>query len=278
MSFIYDFADNTKISAEDLNSVISQLGEGVAVSSGFSENTAYAVNRLNLIRSDILSGGVLSGMECTSDGISVTIGTGVCFFENGMRLEITEPETMELFSGTCNYLYMYASPLCSAALPILSKTQKSGADFIPIAEINDTAVKDVRIWCQAKIPLKTSSRFTQKVEKKSYERPVSDGYGKICDIPLKNKGFSKIIITSFNNDFCFCFGVYSRDTNTYTYLNQTSDGLKYIPESDKMYVHKTGVSSLYIQFAVSGDVLEIYGEGRNSAGSEGYAEVAFEIV
>ncbi len=260
MSFIYDFADNKSISADNLNSVISQLGSDVTASNGFADNTAYAVSRLNLIRSEIMTGGILTGMTCSSDGVNVTVGTGVCFFDNGMRLEITEPEIMPLFPDVTNYIYMYASPLCTAALPIVSAEEKSGSDFVPVAEVSGTGVTDRRIFCQAKVPLAASSRVTQRIDKLGLNVPISSSFVKVHEIKLENKGFSKIFIAAST----FCCGIYDRDSRKFEYTSST--GLT-IVSADTIPVYHGASNNIRLKFEVNGDMLEFYCTRSNNTGA-----------
>ncbi len=259
MSYIYDFADNKIITPAELDAVSAQLGSDVTVSPHFAENTAYAVSRLNLIRSDIVSRGVLWGMEPVCTDTTVTVGTGVCFFENGMRLEITEPEVFELLPDTKNYIYMYASPVCVAAVPVISKAAQTAVEFIPIAEIENGKLTDTRIFSQAKIPLKTGSRVTQS-ENIIWSVLANIGEFSVGDeLTLSNSGFSKIFVKT--DRAC---GIWDRASGLFTYICFNANDNNTVSGSAEMILEKFSGYEYKIKFEVSGNVLKTYVRANNS--------------
>ncbi len=268
MSFIYDFADNKSISSSELNSIVTELGEGVTLPALFEDNTSYAVSRLNLIRGEIFCGGVLSGLECQVADGNATIGCGVCFFDNGMRLEITEPETLPLPSAETCYVYMYASPLQTAALPVICSDARNGTDYIPVAEISEGVVTDCRVFCQAKIPLKASSRYIQ--EENDVYLSVTAGlsdYTAAHEIPLKNKGFSKIFIYKATSQNVDSIGLYDRETQTFISLLTNTAYPALNKGDDFMYAHNNNASYMKIKFRVSGENLQVLCQSYSHAGS-----------
>lgn len=253
MSYKYDFADNKTVSAADLNGIISTLGENCTPSLNFSDDGSYAVNRLNLIRSDILSAGVLSGMNCTVTDDGACVATGICIFPSGMRLEITEPEILTLYPDVKNYVYMYGSPLCTAAMPVISKEAKTGDDFIPIAEIENGTATDKRKWSQAKIPLKTSSRAVQ-TETVTYTSFYGNEFKLGGEVELSNPGFCKILVYLKNQ----CCGVYDRATSTFIYTANKPGNFLMGIDSEYMVTLVSTYTNAKIKLGVSGTKLQIF--------------------
>lgn len=197
MSFIYDFSDNLAISAADINAIASEIGENTSVSDNFDDNVSYAINKLNCIRSDILNPGIAYGMECSCTDEVISINSGVAFFKNGMRIEITEPETFPVADGDISYVYLYASESYSCAMPIVTASKKESDSYIPVAEVDKYGnVNDIRQFSTSKIPL-CSGSAVQK-ENISYATVANSGSlisknQKTYTINLKDKYFSYVI-------------------------------------------------------------------------------------
>lgn len=196
MSFIYDFADNTLISAENLNGIASGIGEGTIVSSQFEDNVTYAVNKLNCIRSDILNPGIVCGMKCSYENGNISVLPGVAFFKNGMRIEITEKETFPAETDNKLYVYLYASESFNCAMPVITTAEKTSDAYIPVATVDKYGeIEDKRVFSTSKIPLASGSAVQKiNIQYDTVENTTQVSKNKRTHtINLKDKYFSYVI-------------------------------------------------------------------------------------
>ncbi len=279
MSFIYDFADNISVSAENLNSIADGIGEGTIVSKNFDTNVPYAINKLNSIRSDILNPGVISGMECTCAGGTVSVPKGVAVFKNGMRLEITATETFPLISGGSTYVYLYASESFNCAMPVITDSEKTSDAYISLAVIDQYGnLSDTRSFSTSKIPLSTGSAV-QKINlshdvtaiggslvsknKKMYTLTLKDKYFSyvIFDVTISSSAgnsSAKKINGYFKRSTGLCCGTYDGDAyngteyigfyniNAGTYIKPVIENGKFRIYTDSQYITGTFNMSLEV--------------------------------
>lgn len=214
MGFSVDFTDNKSISAEDLNNIIAEIGEdGVSASSEFVSGSLFYTDKLNCIRSEIVTGGIRSGCEATLCDTGVIIGEGLCFFDSGMRMKIdAEGITLVTVPETENFVYLYASPNSNTATAVVTTAEKTGAEYVPICRIDENGIlHDTREWCQAKIPM-MNSRFIQS-EELVFEYAGAENNVIIASVPMINKTYSYIVISCQSAMVLYC-----RDTNKFSYI------------------------------------------------------------
>ena len=274
MSFTYDFADNISVSAENLNSIADGIGEGTIVSKNFDTDVPYSINKLNSIRSDILNPGVISGMECTCAGGTVSVPKGVAVFKNGMRIEITATETFPLISGSSTYVYLYASESFNCAMPIITDSEKTSDAYIPLAVIDQYGnLSDTRSFSTSKIPLSSGSA----VQRRSISYDVTAIGGSLVSknkrmhtLSLKDKYFSYVIFdvtisgSGSNNSSSAkkINGYYKRSTGLCcgTYDGNAYNGTEYIG----FYNINAGT---YIKPAIENGMLRIYSDSQYITGT-----------
>lgn len=214
MGFSVDFTDNKSISAEDLNAIVAEVGDGsVSVSSQFVDGSLFYTDKLNDIRNEIVTGGVASGCEAVMTETGVVIGEGICFFDSGMRMKIdSEGINLVVSENEENFVYLYASPVSDVATAVVTTEEKEGNEYVPICRIDaDGNIYDARVWCRAKIPM-MNSRFTQTEN----FTLVGGNEGKttlLKSIPLINKAYSYIVLISDQ-----ALVMHSRDQGKYTYV------------------------------------------------------------
>lgn len=214
MGFSVDFTDNNAISAEMLNSILAEVGDGsVSASSEFVNDSLFYTDKLNCIRSEIVTGGICSGCKAALCETGVIIGEGLCFFDSGMRIKIdAEGITLAISEGKENFVYLYASPISNIATAVITTEEKEGSEYVPVCRIDENGrIYDARVWCRAKIPM-MNSKFVQN-EKTVIENNQLSGKALVATFPLANKAYSYIIVIS-----SYAMAIYFRDTEKYTYI------------------------------------------------------------
>ena len=214
MGFSVDFTDNKSISADMLNSITAEVGDDtVSASSQFAPDSLFYTDKLNCIRSEIVTGGIRSGCEAVLADEGVIIGEGICFFDSGMRMKIdAEGISLVITPGEENFVYLCASPISNIATAVVTAEEKEGSEFVPVCRIDEKGnLYDNRRWCRARIPM-MNSRFVQQ-ETISFFNGEEEGKVKVASVPLVNKAYSYIIMTNE-----YAIAIYSRDTKKYTFL------------------------------------------------------------
>jgi len=214
MGFSVDFTDNKSISAEILNDILAEVGDGsVSASSEFVNDSLFYTDKLNCIRSEIVTGGIRSGCEATLCETGVNIGEGLCFFDSGMRMKIdAEGITLAISEGKENFVYLYSSPISNIATAVVTTEEKESSEYVPVCRIDDEGrIYDARVWCRAKIPM-MNSKFVQS-ETFKIKLMVQNEKTLIKSVPLTNKGYSYIIFMSNESMTLYC-----RDTKKFAYI------------------------------------------------------------
>lgn len=214
MGFSVDFTDNNAISAEMLNSIIAEVGDGsVSASSEFVNDNLFYTDKLNCIRNEIVTGGIKSGCEAMLTETGVIIGEGLCFFDSGMRMKIdAEGITLAISAGEENFVYLYASPISNIATAVVTTEEKEGSEYVPVCRIDTNGIiYDARVWCRAKIPM-MNSRFVQS-ERAMIKNNQNNGKILVATFPLANKAYSYIVFMS-----TYAIAIYFRDTAKFTYI------------------------------------------------------------
>jgi len=126
-----NFTDNKSISAEILNDILAEVGDGsVSASSEFVNDSLFYTDKLNCIRSEIVTGGIRSGCEATLCETGVNIGEGLCFFDSGMRMKIdAEGITLAISEGKENFVYLYSSPISNIATAVVTTEEKESREI-----------------------------------------------------------------------------------------------------------------------------------------------------
>lgn len=213
MGFSVDFTDNKSISAEILNDILAEVGDGsVSASSEFVNESLFYTDKLNCIRSEIVTGGIRSGCKAALCETGVIIGEGLCFFDSGMRMKIdAEGISLAIADGVENFVYLYASPNVNIATAVVTTEKKEGNEYVPVCRVDaDGKIYDERVWCRAQIPM-INSRFVQK-ETFTLSNSLS-GTVLVKQVPLVCKAYSYIVVMARGS-----IAIYSRDTGKYTYI------------------------------------------------------------
>ncbi len=216
MGFSVDFIDNNSISAESLNEILAEVGDdSVSASSEFVNESLFYTDKLNCIRSEIVTGGIRSGCEAALCETGVIIGEGLCFFDSGMRMKIdAEGISLTVSADKENFVYLYASTNLNIATAVVTTEKKEGNEYVPVCRIDaDGVLYDERVWCCSKIPM-MNSRFVQK-ETFTLSNSAS-GTVLVKQVPLVCKAYAYIIVMAKGS-----IAVYSRDTGKYTYIITT---------------------------------------------------------
>lgn len=214
MGYSVDFTDNKSISAETLNNILAEVGDdSVSASSEFIDDSLFYTDKLNCIRSEIVTGGIRSGCKAVRCDAGVIIGEGVCFFDSGMRMKIdAEGITLAISEGEENFVYLYASPILNMATAVVTTEEKEGGAYVPVCRIDaDGNIYDERVWCRAKIPM-MNSKFVQS-ETLRIENNQLNGKVLVATFPIVNKAYSCIIFTGE-----YAMAMYYRDTAKYQYF------------------------------------------------------------
>ncbi len=262
MGFSVDFTDNKSISAQELNSVIAELGDGtVEVSSEFVDDKLYYTDKLNCIRSEIVTGGVASGCEAALCETGIIIGEGLCFFDNGMRMKIdSEGISLGVTSGEENFVYLYASPMLNIATAVVTTEEKTGSEYVPICKIKaDGALVDARMWCRAKIPM-LNSRFAQ-TENFTIFKPTEDK-SLLASFPLINKAYSYIVFITEQ-----AMALYTKDTGKFLYITSNNTYGQKLQTNTDFFV--TGYSSgnefsCVVTIEEENGYIKLYGSGKQA--------------
>lgn len=128
----------------------------------FVNNKKYGADDINAIRSLIMSAGVIKAgdndcMVSVADG-NIEISPGQAIFSDGCRIEVDEKEVIPYESDiSCVYFDRnYAGEPCPG----------TGASFpdgcIPLAELNGTEVSDARSFSSLRVPSMQKNRYTTK--------------------------------------------------------------------------------------------------------------------
>ncbi len=264
MGFSIDFTDNKSISADELNGIIAEVGDGsVSASSQFVNDSLFYTDKLNCIRNEIVTGGISSGCQAVLDNDGVIIGEGLCFFDSGMRMKIdAEGISLVISEGEENFVYLYASPISHIATAVVSTVPKTGDEYVPICRIDaERKLYDERKWCRAKIPM-MNSRFVQS-EKFTVENRKEEGKI-LASFPLINKAYSYIIFMSAE-----AIALYCRDTNKYTYIvadesfgNLRRENMDYF--RIEYYNAATSSYDTHITIKEEDSSINLYANGRQS--------------
>ncbi len=202
-----DFVYDEMVTAQSLNNIAIDLGKGDF--SVFSDNTPYAVDKLNEITKALVGKGISSALnkfEITVSAESVVVGTGIAFFESGKKLKIEMPVTLPFKAGE---LYLYEN--ISTGVVNINIGELPTDNYIHLATINeDLTFVDKRTIAKANVVLPTegnSYSFTDTIEfRKNEEISKSKNFS----IPIE--GVSKIVIKSVD-DFYGLTSLYIYDVN-----------------------------------------------------------------
>ncbi len=127
----------------------------MAYSYDFKDNVVYGADDINAIRASILTKGVIeesqsSCMVTVADGV-FKICKGQAVFKDGCRIEVDdEGTTVDVTSGTKNYIYFYNNTLAGVC-EVKADTLFPTGDYVLLAEIDENGdVSDKREFAQLK--------------------------------------------------------------------------------------------------------------------------------
>lgn len=189
-NFIYD----QLVTAQDLNNIAVDLGAGDF--SVFTDSSPYAVDKLNEITAALVGSGISSSLnkfEVSVNDNSVTVNTGIAFFESGRKIKFTAPVTLPLQSGE-----LYFEENQSTGNVSLNIGELPIDNYIHLATINeDLTITDKRTIAKAKVtlPAEGNSYYTTRTAlMNSYytDGVLSDG---TTEITLPIEGITKIFFS-----------------------------------------------------------------------------------
>lgn len=147
-----DFIYDEMVTAQNLNEIAVDLGAGDF--SVFSDNTPYAVGKLNEITQALVGSGISSALnkfEIVVNSENVIVGTGIAFFSSGKKLKLTVPVTLPFKAGE---LYLYEK--LSTGEVSLNIGELPIDNYVHLATINEDATyTDRRMIAKAKVELPT---------------------------------------------------------------------------------------------------------------------------
>ena len=118
----------------------------------FANNIRYGADDINIVRSMIMTAGVLQkdDTRCKvslAEGV-ITVAPGEALFYDGCRIEITEAETLSYDGEDC-YIYL---DRCYTSAPKVTTGKTLPSDAVPLAKISGGVVTDIREYSSLKIP------------------------------------------------------------------------------------------------------------------------------
>ena len=207
-----DFTYDEMVTAQSLNEIAVDLGVGDF--SVFSDNTPYAVGKLNEITQSLVGSGISSALdmfEITVNSENIVIGTGIAFFASGKKLKLTMPVTLSFMAGE---LYLYEE--LSTGKVSINIGELPLDNYIHIATINEDATyTDRRMIAKAKVELPTEGNSYYKSKLITSEDELYHGAPLFT---LSTEGISKIFIVCgsggrwiYDVNTSSASGVYNRD-------------------------------------------------------------------
>ena len=189
------------VTAEDLNNIAVDLG--LPDYSYFTENSPqYAVEALNQITKDLVHPGVLfvyDRCNVTVDDGKITVATGVCVFNTGAKKRVTEPITLDLVTGSVNYIYMQNN-IAENKIVLISSTEspEDGLDIVMLAQISsEGVVTDKRTFAQQKMD------YTENKYVETYDVFDDGTKVNIIHIPQYTSGATEYKIYAGTNNYRF---------------------------------------------------------------------------
>lgn len=148
-----DFVADQVITAEDLSNICVDLG--ATEYTDFSTLTPpLAVNELNKITMDLVSKGILLTLnrcQVTCEGDVITVAEGVCVFENGAKIRLTEPKTISKMASGATYVYFFNNVAESKAGLYAASEPPTEGDFVLLALVSaGGVVTDKREYARGK--------------------------------------------------------------------------------------------------------------------------------
>lgn len=156
MGISYSFADNIAYGTEDINDITRSLvGAGVAP---FVSKGSYSVSDLNVLTEALVGSGVqLDGCKCrieTADGKNIiTVGEGIVFFENGVRLTVdSDGYQLETNVNEMGYVFAEFNTAMQSADVVFASQLPDNGIVVCLAEVTEkNEIKDVREIARSKV-------------------------------------------------------------------------------------------------------------------------------
>ena len=238
-NFVYD----EMVTAQSLNEIAVDLGAGDF--SQFSNNTPYAVGKLNEITQALIGSGISSSLnqfKITVNESNVVIGTGIAFFPSGKKLKLTAPVTLPFQVGE---LYLYEK--LSTGVVSINIGELPADNYVHLATINEDATfTDRRMTAKAKVLLPTEGSSYSFTESYSTSLDANTLIGKRITIPIKD--VSKIFLVSRNQ----ALGIFDIQSQTFSGMyidNYGNKGYKYEDDSCAIYI-RSGSYDLQIYLSI----------------------------
>lgn len=234
-----DFVYDEMVTAQSLNEIAVDLGAGDF--STFTNNTPYAVGKLNEITKTLVGSGISSSLnkfKITVSEDNIVIGTGIAFFESGKKFKLTAPITLPFQAGE---LYLYEK--LSTGVVSINIGELPADNYVHLATIKEDATfVDRRMTARAKVLLPTEgSSFSFK---ESYKKGISlsDIIGKSITIPIKDA--LKIFIISSNPAYGI-FDVHSQTFSGY-YMDKGSNKWYEVDNNRCTVFKRSGYYGIYL--------------------------------
>lgn len=157
-----DFVADQEVTAEDFANICVDLG--ATEYTNFSTLTPpLAVNELNKITMDLVSKGILLTLnrcQVTCDDNSITVSEGVCVFENGSKIRLTEPKNISKMADGETYVYFFNNVAESKAGLYAASEPPAEGDFVLLALVSaDGVITDMRQYSSAKYVEMSGARY-----------------------------------------------------------------------------------------------------------------------
>ncbi len=158
MGYTATFLHNQSYSALDINKRLSlYVTSGVA--DPFEDGVPYNAGKLNDLSNPLVNAGVVPSTDL---GCKVTINTtektvtilsGVCFFDSGTAIEIdASGVTLPYTAGQKNYVYVKSDLVANKVEPYCTTDEPTG-DYVLLAEVSESeTLTDKRIYARGKLP------------------------------------------------------------------------------------------------------------------------------
>ncbi len=138
MSYQVNFLDNEMVTAEYLNNVTGELGDGVLA---FQDDMTYGVDDLNTITETLVAKGVSRGCSLSVMGGKVLIAEGVLFMGDGKRVAIdADGVEMEYQVGVMNYVWFYHDIVTGFVTPRCTEEEPSGEDYVQLGMVTSEGI------------------------------------------------------------------------------------------------------------------------------------------
>ena len=234
------------VTAEELNGIVIDLGN--TDFSAFTNNTPYAVNKLNEITCALVSKGILSsGNKCEVtvdiENQKIIIADGIIVFSSGAKKKITNNLEIDFTVGNAYYVYALNDEANNTCKIVLSEGAPDvSSDHVKLAEISaDGSLTDKRVLAKAKCEIFTEGNsyvITQQVGKD--DLPVK----RTITVPIS--GVKKIFIKTFNSYPCSLWE-YDIETGKFTGAYKRSAGSgdddQFESNTSEPYIYYHGGSS-----------------------------------